>query len=136
MSKVAVLVKQLTALMKGDEPEVIAEAFAELGYQPKASAENLAKAEAAHKEALAKATTDAEQAAITKACEVINLCSLAEMPELAKAMVEKNVSVEESRTAIVNAKAAAAASISSTVGVGAGETVNYLIKDAELRAGN
>jgi len=133
MKNQELLVKQLNALMKGDEPEVVEAAMAEIGYLPAKSNADPEQEKAKMEEAITKASADAVEAYKKQVAEVVDLCAVAETPELAGKMVVSGMTREEAQDAIMKAKADAGDNIVSTVSGGAGESVNYLIKDAESR---
>lgn len=134
------LSQKLKALFTGAAPEAVAEAVADLAAQastPAAQAAAPAEPQAAAipPEALAaakKAGADELQAQVG---EIITLCELGGKSEMLGQLLKSGKSVEECRTEIVNAKAAASAQhpTTSTVGSGAGDSINYLVKDAEAR---
>jgi signal peptide peptidase SppA len=142
MSK-ATLTQKLTALFTGAAPETVAEAVADLAAQTAAPGTQSAGAVPAEPQAAAvapeamaaarKAGADELQA---KVGEIITLCELGGKTEMLSTLLKSGKSVDECRTEIVNAKAAASAEqpTTSTVGAGAGDGINYLVKDAEARA--
>lgn len=128
----ATLTQKLTALFTGAAPETVAAAVAEIGTQPTDPA---AQAAAIAPEALAEAKKTGAAEMQAKVTEIVGLCELAGSPQLLAPLLKSGKSVEECRAEIVNAKAAATdqqATI-STVGAGAGDGINYLVKDAERR---
>ncbi len=79
--------------------------------------------------------TDANSAA-TIAGDIVEMCDIAGMPELAGAMIRDGLTLDEAKSAILDAKAKAAekAPIISTVGpLSTGES-NPLLVDAKKRA--
>lgn len=141
MSK-ATLTQKLTALFTGAAPETVAEAVADLAAQTDAPAAQAAAAPAepqsaaAAPEALAAARKAGSDELQAKVGEIITLCELGGKTEMLSTLLKSGKSVEECRAEIVNAKAAATAdqATTSTVGAGAGDGINYLVKDAEARA--
>ena len=83
-------------------------------------------------------TTDsAAVATAVGAGDIVEMCEIAGMPELAGAMIRDGLTLDEAKSAILDAKAKAAAqaSIISTVGpLSTGES-NPLLEDAKKRAG-
>ena len=69
--------------------------------------------------------------------DIVDLCDVAGMPELAGAMIRDKLTLDEAKSAILDAKAKAAvqASIISTVGPLASGESNPLLADAKKRAG-
>ncbi len=69
--------------------------------------------------------------------DIVDLCDVAGMPELAGAMIRDGLTLDEAKIAILDAKAKAAAqaSIISTVGPLASGESNPLLADAKKRAG-
>jgi len=69
--------------------------------------------------------------------DIVDLCGVAGMPELAGAMIRDGLTLDEAKSAILDAKAKAAAqaSIISTVGPLASGESNPLLADAKKRAG-
>jgi hypothetical protein len=79
--------------------------------------------------------TDADSAA-TIAGDIVEMCDIAGMPELAGAMIRDGLTLDEAKSAILDAKAKAAekAPIISTVGPLFTGEVNPLLEDAKKRA--
>jgi len=69
--------------------------------------------------------------------DIVDLCDVAGMPELAGAMIRDKLTLDDAKSAILDAKAKAAAqtSIISTVGPLASGESNPLLADAKKRAG-
>ena len=80
-------------------------------------------------------TTDTGSATST-AGDIVKICDLAGMPELAGAMIRDGLTLDEAKSAILDAKAKAAekAPIISTVGPLSTGEVNPLLEDAKKRA--
>jgi len=76
-------------------------------------------------------------AAHTAVGDIVDLCGVAGMPELAGAMIRDGLTLDDAKIAILDAKAKAAvqASIISTVGPLASGESNPLLADAKKRAG-
>lgn len=135
------LSQKLKALFTGAAPEAVAEAVADLAAQTEAPAAQAAAAPAEPQaaaippEALAAAKKSGADELQAKVGEIITLCELGGKTEMLGQLLKSGKSVEECRTDIVNAKAAASAQhpTTSTVGSGAGDQINYLVKDAEAR---
>jgi len=74
--------------------------------------------------------------AISTAGDIVEICDLAGMPELAGAMIRDGLTLDEAKSAILDAKAKAAekAPIISTVGPLSTGEVNPLLADAKKRA--
>ena len=70
------------------------------------------------------------------AADIVEICNAAGMPELAGAMIRDGLTLDEAKNAILDAKAKAAAqaSIISTVGPLSTGEVNPLLADAKKRA--
>lgn len=134
------LSQKLKALFTGAAPETVAEAVADLAAQtaaPGAQAAAPAEPQAAAipPEALAAAKKSGAADLHAQVEEIISLCELGGKAEMLGPLLKSGKSVEECRTAIVDAKAAVSAQqpTTSTVGSGAGDGINYLVKDAEAR---
>ena len=76
-------------------------------------------------------------AAHTAVGDIVDLCDVAGMPELAGTIIRDGLTLDEAKSAILDAKAKAAAqaSIISTVGPLASGESNPLLADAKKRAG-
>jgi len=74
--------------------------------------------------------------AISTAGDIVEMCDLAGMPELAGAIIRDGLTLDEAKSAILDAKAKAAekAPIISTVGPLSTGEVNPLLADAKKRA--
>ena len=74
--------------------------------------------------------------AISTAGDIVEICDLAGMPELAGAIIRDGLTLDEAKSAILDAKAKAAekAPIISTVGPLSTGEVNPLLADAKKRA--
>ncbi len=134
------LSQKLKALFTGAAPETVAAAVADLaadtaapGAQAGAPAEP--QATAIPPEALAAAKKAGADDLQAKIGEIITLCELGGKTDLLGSLLKSGKSVEECRTAIVDARAAASNQqiTTSTVGAGAGDGINYLVKDAQSR---
>ncbi|MBU0994111.1 MAG: S49 family peptidase [Proteobacteria bacterium] len=122
------LKQDLTNLFKETSDEEVKLGLAQLGYIPKTDVPDTDKIKEE-----GKATGKNE--AMTYAKEIIGLCDLAGMLKMSVSLIEKNVSIEDARRTILEAKAAESGKneIISTVGAtGTGE-INPLIKDAMRR---
>jgi hypothetical protein len=76
-------------------------------------------------------------AAHTAVGDIVDLCDVAGMPELAGTIIRDGLTLDDAKSAILDAKAKAAAqaSIISTVGPLASGENNPLLADAKKRAG-
>ena len=85
-----------------------------------------------------QAKNDAKNAgtdeAMKVASEIIDLCATAEMPDLAKSMIESRATIDQVRTKLLEAKAANKEEIISTVGAVSTGDINPLLMDAKRRA--
>lgn len=134
------LTQKLTALFTGKAPEAVAAAVADLAGQTdtpgtQAAAPAEPQAAAIPPEALAAAKKAGAVELQAQVEEIISLCELGGKTELLAPLLKSGKSVDECRTAIVDAKAAASTQqpTTSTVGAGAGDGINYLVKDAQSR---
>ena len=139
MSK-GTLSQKLKALLSGAAPEAVAEAVADLSTQTDApGTQDAAPAEpqaaSVPTEALAAAKKSGADELQAKIGEIITLCELGGKTEMLGQLLMSGKSVEECRSAIVDAKAAASTQqiTTSTVGSGPGDGINYLVKDAQSR---
>ena len=120
--------QNLEALFKEASTDEVKLELSNLGYTPKT---DLPDTEKIKEEAIAKGKADA----LTYVKEVMDLCGLASLPQMSASLIEKNISLEDARKIILEAKAVQGSKneIISTVGAtGTGE-VNPLIKDAMRR---
>ena len=118
----------LTAILKDKPEEEVKTELGTLGYIPKTDIPDTDKIK---KEAISAGKNEA----MTYAKEIIGLCDLADMLRLSASLIEKNVTIEDARKTILEAKAAESGKneIISTVGAtGTGE-ISPLIKDAMRR---
>jgi len=118
-----------------NESENAQEVLAELGYVP-APAENPQDTEINVEEITNQAAEAGRNEALARVTGIIDLCSLAGMPQMASSLIKENVSVEDARKKILAAKAEMSGKdeIVSTVGpLNTGE-LNPMVADAQRRA--
>jgi hypothetical protein len=83
------------------------------------------------------ATTEPDrETPIATAADIVEICNAAGMPELAGAMIRDGLTLDETKSAVLDAKAKAAdeANIRSTVGPLTSGEINPLLADAKKRA--
>jgi signal peptide peptidase SppA len=130
------LKKKLEALLSGFSGEEIKGELAELGYVPQAShASQSDQVEDTPPPDTEQVTEEARQQAVSDTREIVEICALAGMPQMALSLIDSGATAEEARKKVLEAKADDAGDeIISTVGaISTGET-NPLVADARRRA--
>jgi hypothetical protein len=124
-----VLQKQLEALFKGSSETEIAAALEPLGYLP-------ATAKAEGEAAVIAAKKESRSETLNYVADVIGLCKLAGLPQMAEALITKEASVADAKAALVEAQAnqSQRETVLSTVGADAGSGGNPLTENARARA--
>lgn len=120
------LVERIKALFASAPAEEIKPGLAEAGYISKEESDRL----------IEEAKTAAAQETMARVTNILDVCSVAGMDNLAAGYIRDNITLEQARERIINAKAAEAekTQIRSTVGALSTGDVNPLIEDAKKRA--
>lgn len=127
------LQNQIGALLKGSEEPEITAALAAHGYVPQGT---LAEAPGADTKALADAGEAGKKAGLEYAGQIIGLCSLARLPNLAAGFIKEGLSVDDARQKLVDeqAKHGGGLEIQSHVSPGASGKVSPLVENARARS--
>ena len=128
-------IEQIKAILDHDEVEAEAEkVMSSLGYISQNDMEKTLEEVklAAGKEASEKASKEAVDRYAARAKEAVDLCLLADMPGMIKEVLETEMSIEDIRKKIMDAKAKASAEIRSTIMPASEESP--LVRNARMRA--